>query len=313
MTHACRTRQNPGQGILVFGEVLFDYFADQARLGGAPFNVACHLRGLAGGRVVLVSRVGRDAPGLEIEREMRARGLGLEGLQHDARHPTGMVRVLEDPSGPAYEIPPGQAWDYIHGDHARVVGLAHQPAWVYFGTLAQRGVARQALLSLMQTTQAAGFLDVNLRGQWWSKEVLRWSFGRADTVKMNAFELHAIAEALGLGKCDAVEQGQRLMRRYGPRRLIVTEGERGAWMLDAEAGFARCPAAPARVVNTVGAGDAFAAVCLLGQLQGWSMETTLTRASALAADVCGLPGAVPDDDDFHAHYRRDWAPCKAVA
>src|SRR5882672_12493210 len=47
----------PSSEILCFGEVLWDALPEGLFLGGAPFNVACHLRA-TGARVTMVSRVG---------------------------------------------------------------------------------------------------------------------------------------------------------------------------------------------------------------------------------------------------------------
>ena len=83
-------------------------------------------------------------------------------------------------------------------------------------------------------------------------------------------------------------------------RVIVTCGAAGAWTLDA--GGHKDGVAGGKVdrlVDPVGAGDAFAAVYMLGLLRGWTAADTLARADALARGVCGLRGAVPDSVDFY--------------
>ena len=142
-----------------------DCFPDQEVLGGAPLNVAYHLRGLGGGVgviPVLVTRIGKDEHGHRLLEAMHAAGLPIDGVQLDCLHPTGAVRIeLEaDGQGHRFEIAPDQAWDFIHADMARLVGLSSRPQWLYFGTLAQRAAPRPiarpaahpALRSLMQTT-----------------------------------------------------------------------------------------------------------------------------------------------------------------
>jgi fructokinase len=65
-------------------------------------------------------------------------------------------------------------------------------------------------------------------------------------------------------------------------------------------------AKPARFVDSVGAGDAFAAVFLAGRARGWDMPVILSRANAFASAICGIPGAVPADLAFYDTWRKDW-------
>ena len=60
------------------------------------------------------------------------------------------------------------------------------------------------------------------------------------------------------------------------------------------------------IIDTVGAGDGFSAVFILGRLQRWPAALTLQRAHAFAAAVCTMRGAVPDDNDFYAPFLAEW-------
>ena len=86
---------------------------------------------------------------------------------------------------------------------------------------------------------------------------------------------------------------------------MVTCGEWGAWSLGADGRYARVEGKPldGPMADTVGAGDAFAAVSILGLLGGWPPEVTLERAAAFARAICLIHGAIPSDP---AIYRRDW-------
>jgi fructokinase len=307
--------------ILLFGEVLMDCFPDREVQGGAPFNVAHHLRGL-GERVgvvpVLVTRIGKDEYGHRLLDAMQSAGLTIDGVQLDSLHPTGKVRIdLEaDGQGHRFEIAPGQAWDFIHADMARLVGLSSRPEWLYFGTLAQRSavrpiarpVAHPALRALLQTTHAKGFLDINLRDPWVRKDVLRWSLGKAEIVKMNEEELLRVAHMMGLGSASQTVLGKRLLHAFGIRQLLVTEGRNGAWLLQNDGTHHHTgPTEPlVDVVDSVGAGDGFAAVFLLGLTQGWPAEQTLDRAHRFAGEICRLRGAIPDSDSFYQPFITEW-------
>ncbi|MFP5380627.1 MAG: PfkB family carbohydrate kinase [Gammaproteobacteria bacterium] len=302
--------------ILLFGEVLVDCFPDREVAGGAPLNVAHHLARLGQGvgvLPVLVTRIGKDEPGQRLLESIQAAGLPVDGVQQDCLHPTGTARIALDASaGHRFEIAPDQAWDFIHADMARLVGLMSRPQWIYFGTLAQRAASRPALRSLLQTTRAKGFLDVNLRDPWVRKDVLRWSLGKTEIVKMNEAELHRVAHMVGLGSGAPRELARRLSHAYDIRNVLVTQGEQGAWLQTADgACFQTHPAQPvadvaSEAVDSVGAGDAFAAVFLLGQTQGWPPQLTLDRAHQFAGQICRVRGAIPDSTDFYRPFIKAW-------
>lgn len=312
---------HPTTHILLFGEVLVDCFPDREVQGGAPLNVAYHLHALGGGVgvvPVLVTRIGKDEHGHRLSDAMQSAGLPIDGVQLDSLHPTGEVRIeLEaDGQGHRFEIAPDQAWDFIHANIARLVGLLTHPQWLYFGTLAQRAVPRSiarqaahpALRSLLQTTHAKGFLDINLRDPWVRKDVLHWSLGKAEAVKMNEEELVRVAHMMGLGSAAQTVLGKRLLHTFGIWQLLVTEGQNGAWLLQNDGTYHHTqPSAPIiDPVDSVGAGDGFAAVFLLGLIQSWPLEQTLERAHRFAGGICRLHGAIPDSDDFYQPFISEW-------
>lgn len=312
-THPCT--------ILLFGEVLLDCFPDREVQGGAPLNVAHHLRRLGGGAgvfPVLVTRIGRDQHGQNMLDAMQAADLPIDGVQQDYLHPTGTVRVEldDDGHGHRFVIEPNQAWDFIHADMARLVGLSNRPEWLYFGTLAQRAtscaIARDAghpaLRSLLQTTRAQGFLDINLRDPWVREDVLRWSLGKAEVVKMNTEELLRVSQMMELGDASQTVLGERLLQTFGIHQLLVTEGKDGAWLLQSDGAYHHTEPTAALVdqIDSVGAGDGFAAVFLLGLTQGWPIALTLERAHRFAGEICRLRGAIPDNADFYLPFIAEW-------
>ncbi len=297
--------------IVLFGEVLVDCFPDREVQGGAPFNVAHHLLGLGRGvgiAPVLITRIGKDERGRRLLDSIQAAGLAVDGVQQDCLHPTGQVRISMDANGHHFEIVPEQAWDFIHAEMARLVALSRRPRWVYFGTLAQRAASRPALRTLLQTAQARNFLDINLRDPWVRKDVLRWSLGQAEVVKVNEEELHRVAHMMGQGSGPARQLGERLIHAFSLRQLLVTQGEKGAWLLKSNGELFQSGTTGTVVdpVDTVGAGDGFAAVFLLGLTQGWPMEQTLARAHRFAGAICGLRGAIPDDATFYRPFIDEW-------
>lgn len=294
------------QTVIAFGETLVDQFRDRNVLGGAPFNVACHL-GALGAHPVLVTRSGKDAPGEQLQQAMSERGLDLRGVQRDPARPTGRVKVIETPQGHAFDILPDQAYDHIHPGLARMVGLSLHPRIVYFGTLSQRGESRRALRELLGTIDACAFLDVNLRDPWVDADTLRWSLQQANVVKLNEEELIRVSDLLALDGATPRARAGVLVSGFALQRLVVTCGASGAWTLDGAGRVESVSgAALPHLVDTVGAGDGFAAVFILGMLRRWPLGLRLARADAFARALCQIRGAVPPAQDFYVPFIHEW-------
>ncbi|UCH28792.1 MAG: hypothetical protein JSV06_11005, partial [Myxococcales bacterium] len=158
---------------VIFGEVLFDHFPDGSRvLGGAPFNVAWHLRGFGANPLVL-SAVGDDDEGREVLERMTSWDLMTHGVQTDPTHPTGRVTASVVDGENRFEIAPNQAWDFVKMGPA-LRATAEEPAGLlYHGSLALRGdVSWDTLRSLRAKADAPSFVDINLREPWWTRDKL---------------------------------------------------------------------------------------------------------------------------------------------
>jgi fructokinase len=307
MSASDQSETNRKPTVVAFGETLVDQFSDRAVLGGAPFNVSCHLAAL-GVHPVLVTRAGKDAAGDMLQQAMGVRGLDPRGVQSDPVRPTGRVKVTETDDGHRFDILPDQAYDHIHAGLARMVGLSAHPELVYFGTLSQRSEeSRRALRDLLGAVTACAFLDLNLRDPWVDADTVRWSLTRASVAKLNEDELLRVGQLLGLDGDTPAALAAVLRSTFDLQQVVVTAGPAGAWALDPAGRLEAVPGTPLRqIVDTVGAGDGFAAVAMLGMLRGWSTADTLARADAFARALCGIRGAVPASQAFYAPFRRDW-------
>jgi len=290
--------RKPDHGeVVVFGEVLFDQFPDGSSvLGGAPFNVAWHLAAL-GARPLLVSRIGEDDAGRSVIAAMEARGMETRGVQRDAERPTGGVRVSISGGEPRYEILADRAYDHIDGAAATATLAGARPRLTYHGTLALRAPESARALDALLAGGADAFMDVNLRDPWWQRDRLPTLGLRARWVKLNEAEFCHIAAESGIAPARLCEES---MRELGARLeldlLVVTRGSGGAWAVDAVGELTRvAPERGIEVIDTVGAGDALAAVVICGVLRGWPTADTLRRAQRLASRVCGIRGATTKD------------------
>ena len=299
---------------VVFGEVLFDHFEDGASvLGGAPFNVAWHLRGF-GLSPLFISRVGTDPPGFHVRERMEAWGMDITGLQNDPDLPTGAVNVTLRQGQPEFSILPDQAYDNIQWPPAKACLVEDAGFFFYHGSLAARSeVSHETLRSIRQFWNPPTLVDVNLRPPWWNRPQVTALLEGAQWVKLNQEELAKLmgGEPGELSGLRAMAAG--LAELDSARQVVVTRGEQGACILcRGPQGFTAEPLnhqAPQgiAVVDTVGAGDAFSAILILGLYRGWSVPMVLERAVLFSAAVCGIRGAVSDDPAFYAGYRAQWA------
>lgn len=308
--------------VLVVGEALVDLFPDHEVIGGAPFNVARNLAAL-GAAPLMLTRIGCDALGERLADEFDRYGLSHAALQRDPSLPSGQVTVhLRPDGGHRFEIAPGQAWDAIDGAAAVAAVQAARPRLACFGTLAQRSpVSAAAVRAAVQAAAEAGavcVLDLNLRDGPDNQALAEASLPLADVLKVNEDELPLLLRwfvpglaadplpAVGTSAHEAAVSA--LMARFGIGRTFLTLGPGGHAVFDADGGLvARGPAEPVTLRDTVGAGDAFVSVVLLGQLRGWPLAPTLRRAAAFAAAVCGIAGAVSTEAAFYARWRRAWS------
>jgi len=287
--------------IQIFGEVLFDHFPDGSRvLGGAPFNVAWHLQAL-GLQPRFISRIGNDDSGREITKLMGGWGMNREALQIDHQHATGQVQVSFENGEPQYEIVADSAYDFIAADL-----LENTPTQgiLYHGSLGLRNPeSNQALQIIKARHQGKIFVDVNLRPPWWRAEVLLPLLHQADWVKLNQSELFALCPE----NIELEARMQAFCGQFDLDTLVVTLGENGAIACNRGREFFTVkPEQATRVVDTVGAGDAFAAVLLMGLQQEWPLDKTLERAQALASALVGRRGATVAEQSFYQVFSQKW-------
>jgi fructokinase len=287
--------------VLVIGEVLFDVFPQYRRIGGAPFNFAYHLHHL-GLPVRFVSRIGADAPGREVLAFFESRGLDAGDLQLDPTHATGQVQVsLDNDAVPTFDIRPNMAYDHIDVDRNLEKLLAAPPRLIYFGTLAQRSPqgfhTLQTLLN-RRHPDTRTFCDINLRPACYNREVILASLRQADLLKLSAEELEVV-RAIVAGPAGDRDLIDRLQRDFDIAVVVLTRGAAGSEWHAPDNSCRLAPPPLAAVADTVGAGDAHAAMTAVGYLRRWPPAKTLAAANRLAAAVCSIPGALPDTGNFY--------------
>lgn len=293
------TREQDNKRIVVFGEVLFDVFPDGERIiGGAPFNVACHLKAL-GLEPLLLSRIGSDEMGDEVIEEMKRREMDVSGLQVDNEKQTGIVNVdFTELGEPVYEIKEDVAFDYINPPTDKKV----KNSFLFcHGTLAARSeISKKSLKTLSCRKGQKIFCDINLRKPWWSTDLIKDLISECNYLKANHEELENIVELYEIEKKDTINNAKRLIEILKLDSLIVTLGKKGAYIFlpDKEEIFYPAPRID-EFRDSVGAGDAFSAVCLLGILKQWPWEKILEISVYAASKTCSIKGAIPKNNCFY--------------
>jgi fructokinase len=280
--------------IVAIGEALWDVFPDRRRPGGAPCNVAFHAARL-GDRGVIVTRVGDDALGAELDAFLRERGVDTGYMQKDDARPTGTVSVTIEDADPRYAIAEEVAWDYIAAEEG-ARALVRTADAVCVGSLAQRGEASRSAIRRMLSDargQALIIFDVNLRPPFVDPRVLELTLGLADVVKMNESEVSRLSDLL-----DKPSLTPWLLEEIGVRVVCVTRGGDGASIstlreticipgieIDASEG------------DAVGAGDAFTAAMAHHLVRDATPGESLHAANRYAALVATRTGAMPTLSD----------------
>jgi len=279
--------------IIGLGEVLWDQLPAGRQLGGAPLNFTYHCHQL-GHPAVMVSRVGNDEPGRGIRAAVTSKGLFDIWIQTDEQHPTGTVSVsLNENGNPTYTITPEAAYDYLQWSSGLAELFAGARA-VCFGTLAQRHpVSRETIQrAVRQARDGVVVFDINLRQQFFSRELIEESLRLSRWLKMNDEELVVLRDLLGLAGGTEAAMVTGLRQRYGLQLIALTRGERGCLIQTAEEQI-EVSGVRVQVADTIGAGDAFTAGLLVSMLERRSVDAAGRFANRFAACVAGKPGGTP--------------------
>jgi len=274
----------------VFGEILWDIFGEDKRIGGAPFNFAAHSAAL-GANVEMISAVGRDELGDEALKIAAGYGMDTANIAVLDGVETGCCIVTLKDGQPSYNLKQGVAYDMI----PEPAGEARADAF-YFGTLAARSeISRKTLEKLLDNGKYGEiFFDINIRQKFYSKELIDWSLNRCTVLKISEEEI-GVLELLGIGG-SVIECARQLAEQYGNLKyVIVTLGKAGSVLFDCRNGkMYLSPKPSGEPVSAVGAGDSFSACFLCSMLAGRTPEECLAGATELADYVVSQLGAIPE-------------------
>ena len=282
--------------VVGLGEVLWDVLPDGKKLGGAPANFAYHA-GQFGLDTLAVSALGKDALADETIAALDERG--LKYLLPRVDYPTGTVQVTLTVDGiPTYEIKENVAWDNIPYT-PELAEIASNCRAVCFGSLAQRNVTSWATIRQFLDNTPADCLkvfDINLRQQFYTKDVIEESLKRCNILKINDEELVVIKRMYGYDDLDMRGICEKILADYQLKMLVLTCGTNGSYVFaPGLTSFQETP--KVKVADTVGAGDSFTGSFCAAILNGKSLEDAHRKAVAVSAFVCTQNGAMPKYPD----------------
>jgi fructokinase len=276
--------------IVCFGEILWDILPSGAMPGGAPMNVAYHLRklGLDPG---IVTRVGIDKWGKKLIDLLKQNGVSTDHIQLDYDTSTGIVMATANEQDEMqYDIIAPAAWDFIALDDD-TVELVKEASHFIFGSLVNRNTtSRNTLFALLETAQQK-VLDINLRPPHFNRHLVEDLLSRADIIKMNSAELELITGWFTRYK-TMTDRIAIIQDRFKAPLIIVTMGSDGA-MVNIEGKCYKHPGYVVNVADTIGSGDSFLAAFLFKQLHNEGPKEALAFASAMGALVASKTGGWP--------------------
>ncbi|RPH98934.1 MAG: hypothetical protein EHM72_12400 [Calditrichaeota bacterium] len=278
--------------IVAFGEILWDMFQHKRTLGGAPFNFAYRVKSL-GDEALFISRVGEDQLGRDALTHMTKLGLDSSWVQQDGNHPTGTVEItLDDQGTPEYQIKKPVAFDFIHF-HDSFVNALHQAECLYFGTLIQRNeISRNCLRQLLQLAPTAvRLVDLNLRQDCYNNNTILYSLEQANILKLNEIEAQWLCRWRGVSITSLPRFCTFALSDWRLDYVVVTLGEYGVFAQSQFGEEVYVPGYRVKMVDSVGAGDAFAAAFIHQLLRGESLRSACELGNAVGALVCATSGA----------------------
>ncbi len=285
---------NQKRYVVGLGEVLWDVLPEGKKLGGAPSNFAYHAGQFLGmDNTIAVSALGEDKLGEETIKALEEHQLNC--LLPRVPYPTGTVQVQLDEQGiPTYDIKENVAWDNIPFTK-EIEDVASSCRAVCFGSLAQRNVvSRETIHRFLDLTpkDCMKIFDINLRQNFYNKEIIKESLQRCNVLKINDEELVLIGRMFGYPGLDIENKCWLILGKYNLDMLVLTCGTNGSYVFTpGQMSFQETP--KVEVADTVGAGDSFTGSFCAAILSGKPVAEAHKLAVEVSAYVCTQNGAMP--------------------
>jgi len=281
---------------LSYGAVLWDIIDGREHIGGAPFNVAAHMAKL-GCSSSIITRIGKDGRGEKTLAMMKSLGVDTSFVQTDPGHDTGTAEVTLTGLGvPAFNLLENAAYEFIDVNNQVIERIDKIKFDVLcFGTLEQKSpVSRNSLYRILESLQFKNvFYDVNIRLDFYPEEIIRKSFLHSTIVKLNEGEVKLISQLLYGRFLHEKEFVRRVTDEFSVDIICITKGKEGCSVYSGNTA-ASYPEHVVKVVDTVGAGDAFSAAFLTHYQKSGDPLESARLGNIMGAYVASQHGAIPE-------------------
>ena len=244
----------------------------------------------------LVGRVGEDAFGLELLAELRAVGVGVEGVLVDATH-SGVAVITVAATGENQII--GVFGANGNVDETDVERLKTKLSDTQL-LLLQLEIPIAAVKQAAQAAQAAG-VRVILDPAPVPAEAIASLYPFIDILVPNEIEAGQLV-GFAVNSPDTAAIAAEMLQQQGAKTVIVKLGAQGIFCATPDETFF-VPAFAVEAIDTVAAGDAFAGGLAAALVEGVSLKKAVVwgaAAGALATTKKGAQAAMPDRPTFNA-------------
>ncbi len=273
-----RATRFPDPGETVFGT------DSEIGPGGKGQNQAIAMARL-GAEVTILACVGEDAFGAAARQLWQQEGLQTGHVRSVVSRPTGMAFIILDAQGQNRIIVVPGANDALGAADAEAAEAAIAGAQVVVAQFESPVVAVERALVLARRHGVRTILNPAP-----AREVPDALLALADVITPNESEAQALTGvAVQNGDADAAASA---LRARGPRAVVLTLGDAGAYILD-ESGGRYVPGVQVPVLDTTGAGDAFTGALAVALARGWTLDDAVAFANLGGAFCVTRPGVVP--------------------
>lgn len=300
------------------GAAFVDIEGFDASIGGSPSNIALGSSRL-GLRVALLTAVSEDNVGKFVLHYLQTAGVETAYIPFKPNTRTGLAIVGVQPPDkfPLVFYRENPADSHLTIDDVLAMPIAQSRALLLSGTALSKGSCREATFFAAEHAAAHGvttFIDLDLRPDQWSHKLacgitMRSILPLTDVVigTEEEFYVALATNSDSVMRGELVTDTQReelevlvqtiLSQPNGPDTLVLKRGAQGVNIYLRDSDTITAAGFPVEILNTVGAGDAFASGLIYGHLKGWDWYKSARMGNACGAlvvtrDGCvaGLPG-----------------------
>ncbi len=279
---------------ICYGEVLYDIFGEEKKIGGAPLNLAVRTASF-GFQVSMISAVGQDENGNGVIQYLSDNHVDVVGINQIQGPETGLVNVTLDESGSAtYEIRYPAAWDFITANNNALEQVKNADVFFFGSLICRNDISKNTLIQLLKLNpKMLKVFDVNLRKPFYDGKLIRELMQHADFIKFNDEEILEIAQQMGFQSENLNSVIEFVVKETGAKSICVTRGKHGS-LLFWKGKIYQHNGYPVKVADTVGAGDSFLASLIYQLMTDGDAKKALDFASAVGAIVASKHGANPE-------------------